>query len=99
MVTHRHLPTGAGGREWGTLFQCFGAPLAYLVCQPVQSYFRCRHWPHADGQSGRTRRGSDRCLRSLMSWPQALSTALLPVVRVDALHPADRRVQSLSQRC
>ena len=40
-------------------------PLAPVVCQPVQGYSRCSHWPHANGQSGGARRGFDRCLRSL----------------------------------
>ena len=37
-------------------------PLAPVVCQPVQGYSRYSHRPHANGQSGGGRRGSDRCL-------------------------------------
>src|SRR5262249_24325098 len=49
-------------RRWRSLvWHCFQIPT-------VLGYSRCSHWPHANGQSGGARRGSDRCLRSLVRY-------------------------------
>jgi hypothetical protein len=67
-------------------------------CWPMVSHFYGSAIGHVPMARAEVPAGSDWCLRSLMSWPQTLSSALLPVARVDVLHPADRCVHSLLQR-
>jgi hypothetical protein len=67
-------------------------------CWPMVSHSTGQPLATCQWSERRCPQGSDWCLRSLMSWPQTLSSALLPLVRVDVLNPADRCVHSLSQR-
>jgi hypothetical protein len=60
-------------------------------CWSMVSYSTGKPLATCQWSERRCPQGSDWCLRSLMSWPQALSSALLPVVRVDALVSAKMR--------